>query len=326
MFDSTKEDLVDLLKAIDKCSIQLPDFQRDWVWADEDIKSLLASIARGFPVGAILTLRTGGEVEFKPRPITGAEDQGKNPAELLLDGQQRMTSLFQSMYLDKPVRTKDIRGHGIERYYYIDIKKACSGEANFDEIIVGVPANRVRKNAFGRDIELDLSNEEQEYKNNMFPMNKVFDERKWLREWREHWKDNDVDVDEMERLFCEGTLDIIRRYEVPIIRLNENNSREAICLIFEKVNVGGKKLDAFELLTAIFAAEGFDLRKDWLGEKQPEESRRKRIQGIEIKQPIFDKIASTEFIQACTILHTVRLHIKWHRCSAALREGMLTFC
>ena len=56
MFDSTKEDLKDILRDADDGKLQLPDFQRDYVWADEDVRSLIASIAKGFPVGALLTL------------------------------------------------------------------------------------------------------------------------------------------------------------------------------------------------------------------------------------------------------------------------------
>src|SRR5215467_13454149 len=98
MFDTTKEDLKDILKWSHEGSLQLPDFQRDYVWGDEDVRSLIASIAKGFPVGALLTLETGGEVEFKPRLIAGVPDKNIRPGQLLLDGQQRITSLYQSTF------------------------------------------------------------------------------------------------------------------------------------------------------------------------------------------------------------------------------------
>ena len=56
MFDTTKEDLKDILRKAHEGRLQLPDFQRDYVWGDEDVRSLIASIAKGFPVGALLTL------------------------------------------------------------------------------------------------------------------------------------------------------------------------------------------------------------------------------------------------------------------------------
>lgn len=100
----------DLYKLLDDCHcgvIQLPDFQRSWVWDEERIKSLIASISRAFPVGALMTLDTGGEVNFKPRPVEGAPTEMKNalPHSLLLDGQQRMTSLYQVTLRGKVVET-----------------------------------------------------------------------------------------------------------------------------------------------------------------------------------------------------------------------------
>ena len=96
MFDTTKTDLEEILHDVDEGKLQLPDFQRDYVWADEDVRSLIASIARGFPVGALLTLESGGPVEFKPRLLEGVRNTDAKHQELLLDGQQRMTSLYRN--------------------------------------------------------------------------------------------------------------------------------------------------------------------------------------------------------------------------------------
>lgn len=54
-------------------------------------------------------------------------------------------------------------------------------------------------------------------------------------------------------------------YRVPVIALDQSTSKEAVCVVFEKVNTGGKPLDAFELVTAMYAADGHELRKDWYG-------------------------------------------------------------
>jgi uncharacterized protein with ParB-like and HNH nuclease domain len=103
MFDSTKKDLRDILKAADNGKLQLPDFQRSYVWADSDVRSLLASIAKGYPVGALLTLETGGVVNFKPRLLEGVAPKQVQAEELLLDGQQRITSLYQAVWSTVPV-------------------------------------------------------------------------------------------------------------------------------------------------------------------------------------------------------------------------------
>src|SRR3954464_12046668 len=88
-----------LLRQCGDGKIQLPDFQRSWVWAEDRILSLIASISNAFPIGALMTLESKrGNTIFARRPIQGAMSQANTatPDELLLDGQQRMTSLFQS--------------------------------------------------------------------------------------------------------------------------------------------------------------------------------------------------------------------------------------
>ncbi len=86
-----------MLKAIGNGSIQLPDFQRGWVWDNERIRALIASVSLGYPVGAIMSMETGGEgVRFSPRAFEGVSTHVDKPDFLLLDGQQRLTSLYLS--------------------------------------------------------------------------------------------------------------------------------------------------------------------------------------------------------------------------------------
>jgi len=305
MFDSTKEDLKDILRKVDEGKLQLPDFQRDYVWGDEDVQSLIASIAKGFPVGALLTLETGGQVAFKPRKLAGVDAANPNPEELLLDGQQRMTSLYQAMFCKKPIRTRTPKKVEVERYYYLDIGKAASDAANIEEAIIGVPADRVIRTNFGRDVELDLSKPDFEYEHDLFPLNQVFDHSDWNFGWRGYWNHRKPDRFELEKRFFREVIDTIQRYKMPIIRLDKRNSREAICLVFEKVNVGGKKLDAFELVTAIYAASSFDLREDWHGPPgKPGRGRSGRMFDRDNPRRVVKDIESTDFLQACTLLHT----------------------
>ncbi|TWA62122.1 hypothetical protein FBZ82_11513 [Azospirillum brasilense] len=302
MFDSTKEDLRDILRSAEEGRLQLPEFQRDYVWGDADVRSLIASVAKGFPVGALLTLETGGEIEFKPRLLAGVPAKDVRPAELLLDGQQRITSLYQATRSTRPVRTRTPKGTEVERFYFIDIKKAVAGGVDFEEAIIGVPADRVIRRNFGREIVCDLSTPQGQFEADAFPLNLVFDSRDWFYDWRDHWRARGRDVGDLERDFHRGVVDRISRYEMPIIRLDKRNSREAICLVFEKVNVGGKKLDAFELVTAIYAASGANLREDWA-------ARRARIIGAPNRRDVLSQIASTDFLQACTLLHTRELRL-----------------
>jgi uncharacterized protein with ParB-like and HNH nuclease domain len=70
-FQTNPYDLYKLLEDCHRGVLQLPDFQRSWVWDEDRIKSLIATVSRAFPVGALMTLDTGGPVTFKPRPIEG---------------------------------------------------------------------------------------------------------------------------------------------------------------------------------------------------------------------------------------------------------------
>ncbi len=78
-FDSTKIALPDIIKAIMLGKVQLPDFQRGWVWDDSHVRSLLVSIARSFPVGAVMLLETGGDGRFQVRPIENLIFRGPVP-------------------------------------------------------------------------------------------------------------------------------------------------------------------------------------------------------------------------------------------------------
>lgn len=321
-FDSSKKQLTDWLRNIHEARLQLPDFQRGWVWSDQAIRSLVASIANGYPVGALLTLETGGAVQFKPRLLEGVPDVDVRPEELLLDGQQRMTSLYQALRGSQAVRTHDDRGRVLERYYYLDLHAVTRAGTVTEEMVLSVPAARMVKGPLGHEVELDVSSPEREHQAHLFPLNQALDERDWLRDWRFYWLKRLCGPDSSPPLReIEDTLHFltrrIQRYEMPFIRLDRNNSRQAICTVFEKVNTGGKKLDAFELLTAIYAAEPmpgeplqyFDLRIDWHGDAQaepPTTGRARMLKESGTHGNVLEKVASTEFLQACLLIHTRR--------------------
>jgi uncharacterized protein with ParB-like and HNH nuclease domain len=118
-FQTNPFDLHTLLENCSRGSLQLPDFQRSWVWDEERIKGLIASVSRAFPVGALMSLDTGGPVNFKPRPVEGAPPEAKQvtPQSLLLDGQQRMTSLYQVILRNKVVETVTPKNKKVKRWF-----------------------------------------------------------------------------------------------------------------------------------------------------------------------------------------------------------------
>src|SRR5206468_5466080 len=99
-FQTNPFDLNKLLEDCHRGVLQLPDFQRSWVWDEDRIKSLISSISEAFPVGALMTLemKAGAADTFARRPVQGASPAASSraPDQLLLDGQQRMTSLYQT--------------------------------------------------------------------------------------------------------------------------------------------------------------------------------------------------------------------------------------
>jgi hypothetical protein len=293
-FKTNPISLDELLRACETGEIQLPDFQRSWVWDDDRIRSLIASISQAFPVGALMTLETGGEVDFKPRLIQGAPDShaGAHPRSLLLDGQQRMTSLYQTARRRQVVETITARRVKVKRWYYIDIEAALDPAKVREEAIIGVPEDRVVRENFGKDVLLDLSTPQKEYQALMFPVNQVFDWDDWQDGFRDFWED-DKEKRDLFRAFKAEILQNFKSYDVPVISLDRNTSKEAVCLVFEKVNTGGKALDAFELVTAMYAADGFELRKDWFARQQ-------RLS----QWKALSQVANTEFLQAISLLHT----------------------
>lgn len=288
----------ELMISINKGAIQLPDFQRGWVWEDGRIKALIASITNNYPVGAAMFLEYGNDnIRFKYRVIEGVTATDVIPTELILDGQQRLTSIYSSLYSRNAVHTRTDKGKKIFRYYYIDIKKACDPNCDRVDAIFSVSETRIITSNFGRDIELDLSDRTKEFENKMFPLNLILDfpeEQNWQNEYYAFYNYNQEIIKE----FTEFNKKIIMQtlqYKIPVISLGKDTPKEAVCQVFENVNTGGVSLTVFELVTAIFAMDDFELRKDW------EERKAKYFDG-----DLLSCITATDFLTACTLLSTYK--------------------
>ncbi len=304
---------IDLIKLLEQChdgSIQLPDFQRSWVWDEDRIKSLIASVSRAFPIGALMTLDSGGEVNFKPRPVEGAIIGGKKTEtpSLLLDGQQRMTSLYQVTLRGEVVETVTPKNKKVKRWFYIDIRKALDPAIDREEAIIGVPEDRKVRADFGREVVLDLSTPELEYASLMYPVSLVFNWDEWQDGFGEHWRgDHNDSVRKEFKSFKNKILDNFKSYRVPVIALDKETKKEAVCVVFEKVNTGGKPLDAFELVTAMYAADGHELRKDWYGDNKTKGRHRRFAETLRpagTDEGILAKVSNTDFLQAVSLFYT----------------------
>ena len=298
-FDSKKTSLYEILKSIHEGKIQLPDFQRGWVWDDNRIKGLLASVAKSFPIGAVMLLENGNEsIRFKTKAIEGApEVNGKKPEMLILDGQQRLTSLYQAIISNKVVKTRNAKGYEIYRWYYIDMQKTLDPDTDLEEAIFSINENKIVTENIGRDVVLDLTTREKEFENMMYPVSLVDEYDTWFPSFFEYWEYDKEKIkfwNEFHRRIILG----FNNYSLPVIEMTKDNPKEAVCQVFEKVNTGGVSLSVFELLTASFASEEFDLKEDWSHIKLKFKSYK-----------VLDKTSEIDFIQAITLISTYRRKI-----------------
>ena len=305
-FDATSDTLQNLLTEISVGRLQLPDFQRGWVWDDDHISSVITSVARSFPIGAVMTLQTGGDVRFQPRLIEGVPLNGEPPApeRLLLDGQQRLTSMFQALMQKQAIRTRNTKRRYVDVFYYVDIRKALGSANDCEQAVFSVPENRQVVGVFGREVMLDLSSREHEFAARCFPLNMTFRSDEWFTGWMQHWNYNPDEI-ELFNKFRTAFIDTFKSYAVPVIQLRRTASKEAVCRVFEKVNTGGVPLTAFELLTATYAADGFNLREDWFGKTKATSAADKgRSARMAEAGKILDVVESTDFLQAISLLYT----------------------
>lgn len=305
-FDSTKRNLYEILKDVNSGKIQLPDFQRGWVWDDDRIKGVIASVAKSFPIGAVMLLETGNEnIRFKTKPVEGVLGlNGTKPEMLILDGQQRITSLYQAIMTNRVVNTRNSKGYEIKRWYYIDMVKALDTDSDLEEAIFSINENKIITENIGRDIILDLSTEENEFKNLMYPVSMVNNYDEWRTKFIEYW-DYDRDKIKFWNEFEKKIIKGFNGYNLPVIVMKKENTKEAVCQVFEKVNTGGVSLTVFELLTASFASDEFDLKADW-----------EDIKNKFKPYKILNNTSNTDIIQAITLYSTFNKRL------AAITSGL----
>ena len=110
-FKKVDYDLSGLLHFIEIGDIGLPDIQRPFVWSNAKVRDLFDSMYRGFPVGYFLFWENGDAKGAKQIGI--GDKQHPVPARLIVDGQQRLTSLF-AVFRGKKVLDEDFRERHIE--------------------------------------------------------------------------------------------------------------------------------------------------------------------------------------------------------------------
>jgi len=245
--DTNPRSLKELLAEIHNRSAVLPDFQRDFVWEPSATQELIVSIANNYPAGSILRVRDAKRV-FAVREFEGAPSlNGAQHTFLVLDGQQRLTSLYQAFY-----------GVG-EHRYYLDLKKLVEGK-DFEEAIFHMRATT--KWAKARE-SFDVQADEL-----LLPLFILKGGAGGFGKWSRAVARR---LDDKKRIELEDLLDEIEArwiqeiddYHFPVVTLSDKTEPDALCTIFETLNRTGVKLGVFELLTARFWPQNIKLRDLW---------------------------------------------------------------
>lgn len=245
--DTNPRTLKDLLGEVHSLTMILPDFQRDFVWEPGATQELITSIANNYPAGSILRVRDTKRV-FAAREFEGAPKlNGHQHTFLVLDGQQRLTSLYQAFY-----------GVG-EHRYYISLKKLLDG-LDFEEAIFHVRATTKWVRAH-ESFEIQA-------KELILPLSVLKGGTGGFLQWLLQATNNLPGSQRTEMLdkltkINDNWIKTIDDYHFPVVTLSDKTEPDALCTIFETLNRTGVKLSVFELLTARFWPQNIKLRDLW---------------------------------------------------------------
>lgn len=247
-FETNPKSLKFLLTQIHHGELALPDFQRDFVWDPGAIEELIESIMRHYPAGSLLFLKHTGD-GFKVREFDGAPllKSEMGTSYLVLDGQQRLTSLYQAFF-----------GKG-EHRFFLDIKTLISS----GDVEAAVWHESERRCQRQRYLEIEVQAREL-YCPLEVVMGDGFDS--WIDSIMELRPEPEEDAKSLRaslrRVHREWILPILD-YQFPVISLGADTPLEAVCKMFETLNRRGVKLTVFELLMARSFASKVSLRHLW---------------------------------------------------------------
>ena len=292
-FQTPSYDLTDLFGRIDRGDIQLPDFQRTYAWNEDRIRSLIVTVLRGYPMGALMALDTRNEpLRFRPRPLTGAPHTGAQPGLLLLDGQQRLTTLYHCFRGNGSVDTRDFRSKKITRTFYVDVRRAVSEDLMPDEAVFAVNQNGEMRSFFGPELAR-ISSKDEALDAGCIPVADLLSEEGTAALFE--LVARDPSLRDVVAAFNNRILRPLAGYDVPIIRLSRETEHAGIGQVFAQANSSGLQMGVFELLTAVFASEDpdFHLADDWA-----------ETEKVLRQHPSLDAIGRDEFLRAVSLLVT----------------------
>lgn len=252
--------LLDLVNGARTGRIVLPQFQRNFIWNRDDITDLLVSILEGYFIGSFLLLRVNSDhVPFAMRPLQGVRLRRDDlrPEWMILDGQQRLTSLHYVFAAPNlPLRYTKYPYH-----FFLNLQKLSQGET--EDAIWSERSDRV-----GEYLEPT-----KQFESLQVPFTELERWNDWLNAY-ERWlieRDKDAYFDKYfpsDKPTWNTAIDRIRSFfvptiEIPAIKADDDARVAEVCAIFEKMNSKGVRLSVYDLLTARMYQYGIDMHKLW---------------------------------------------------------------
>ena len=237
--------LEDLLRAIEQGTLALPNFQRDFDWTDQDVRALLGTVLSGWPIGSLLLIEVEATSRefYQPRPFESAPPLSENLELVTLDGQQRLTALFQSL-----------TGSGRTRYALrLGDDFEVGNVDSLDSAIVSLSADVWNKK---------YTDPPSQWAERYIPLTALRSASGFFE-----WRDMAIPTGTQEsRQLTEIYRDMVsglHSYRIPGVIVNRSIPPQAVARIFERVNRHGRTLGAFDLVVARSFTGTFNLRKKW---------------------------------------------------------------
>lgn len=242
LYDNIPMEVEDLLKDIKTGKLGLPDLQRPFVWKDNKVRDLLDSMLKGFPIGYIMIWSAPEDYE-NVKQIGLNEKNYKRSEDLVIDGQQRLTSLIASMYGIK-VKDKRFKERRI-RIVYNPL------EAKFE-----VWSNRYEKdplwiNDISKLFEADDRHEATKFRKEFI---KKLNEYKVSKEEPELSDDEEIAIEEN----LNALLDL-KDYSLPVLKIRQKADEEDVADIFKRVNSGGQNLNENNFIETLLSVYDNDV-------------------------------------------------------------------
>lgn len=294
-----------LLDAIEAGDISIPDFQRDFDWSEADVKELLITVFAGWPAGSLLLLDARNRI-FQLRSIEDGPQVSQNPTFAILDGQQRLTSLYHAFFN---------KGNAV---YAVDLRP--DDRQDLDDRIVSF--SRAQWERAGN------SKLEMQATKYLLPVSKLRTASEFF-EWRDLIIERtalsrQAEVKKHLTEFYTRNLSAVHEYEFPAVVLESSLDPEAIARIFERVNRTGLKLNAFDLMVAKTYRSDWNLRDRWieLREHFPNISAYLGDDGMPLLQAIALRESLDVRKSSVLALDRATVHNSWDRAGMAAADAV----